>query len=73
MVPDSRFSASWCASVGHKMHHSSEWCVNCGLSALDIYKEQGACPHLRQVTPEGEYTMFRCLDCGVEGKVAHHG
>lgn len=28
-----------------------------------------ACPHLRQVTPEGQYTTFRCLDCGIVGEV----
>lgn len=28
------------------------------------------CTHPRQVTPEDMYTIFRCLDCGVYGKVA---
>lgn len=29
----------------------------------------GMCQHSRQVTPEGQYTRWRCLDCGAEGDV----
>ena len=31
------------------------------------------CPHKRQVTPEGHYTSFRCLDCGVVAPVERTG
>lgn len=27
------------------------------------------CKHERQVTPEGQYTKFKCLDCGAVGDV----
>lgn len=27
------------------------------------------CPHRHQVTPEGRYTEWKCLDCGAEGDV----
>lgn len=32
-----------------------------------------ACPHARQVTPEGQYTLFRCLDCSYVGVVGRGG
>ncbi len=70
-VSDESFTASWCASVGHKMRSDSDWCINCGKSAQEIFEEQSSCQHLRQVTPEGRHTTFRCLDCGFVGEVQH--
>ncbi len=35
---------------------------------LTVYLQQ-RCPHKRQITPEGQYTTFQCLDCGAIGDV----
>lgn len=35
------------------------------------WREMG-CLHAHQVTPEGQYTLFRCLDCGYLGVVDSH-
>jgi hypothetical protein len=40
-----------------------------GRQWTKLRKKQRRCKHLRQVTPEGQYTTFKCLDCGFVGDV----